>query len=77
MEDFDFELEYKVTHFNVSCVKNGYSVDERSENNRFTDAQRELIKGLGRGQKVFINEIKAIGPDKISKPLGSITITID
>jgi gliding motility-associated protein GldM len=77
MEDFDFELEYKVTRFNVSAVKNGYSVDERSENNRFTKAQIELMSGMARGTKIFINEIVAVGPDKTPKKLGGITITID
>lgn len=77
MEDFDFELEYKVTRFVVSTVKGGYLQEEQSSTNRFTEAQRELIKGLGRGSKVIINDIKAQGPDKVTRSLGSITITID
>ncbi|PZX15930.1 gliding motility-associated protein GldM [Breznakibacter xylanolyticus] len=77
MEDFDFELEYNVTRFVVSAVKNGYSVDEPSTNNRFTPAQKELIRSLGRGSKVFITEIRAVGPDKVSKALGGISLTLD
>jgi gliding motility-associated protein GldM len=77
MEDFDFELTYNITRFNVSVVKNGYQVDEPSKNNRFTEQQKELIKGLARGSKVFINDIKAVGPDKVTKSLGSVTITLD
>jgi len=77
MEDFDFELEYNVTRFVVSTLKNGYIVDEPSTNNRFTDAQKLLINGCQRGTKVFISDIKAVGPDKVTKNLGSITITID
>ena len=77
MKDFDFELEYKVTRFVVSAVKNGYSVDEPSSNNMFTKAQLDLIKSLGRGSRVFITEIKAVGPDKMTKSLGGIALTID
>jgi gliding motility-associated protein GldM len=77
MDDFDFELEYVVTRFNVSAIKNGYNVDEPSKNNRFTDAQKDLVKGLARGAKVFINDIKAVGPDKRTVSLGSITLTLD
>jgi hypothetical protein len=77
MEDFDFQLEYVITRFNVSIMKGGYVIDEPSKNNRFTSAQMELIKGLGRGSKVFINDIKAVGPDKVTKSLGSITLTLD
>lgn len=77
MEDFDFELEYKVTRFNVSAVINGYSQDASSPNNRFTDEQITLMKSLTRGAKVYINGIVARGPDKVPKKLGSITITLD
>lgn len=77
MEDFDFDIEYVVTRFNVSAIKNGYNVDEPSKNNRFTDAQKELVKGMARGTKVFVNEIKAVGPDKKTRSLGSVTLTID
>jgi gliding motility-associated protein GldM len=77
MDDFDFELEYVVSRFNVSAIKNGYNVDEPSKNNRFTDAQKELVRGLARGAKVFINDIKAVGPDKRTVSLGSITLTLD
>ena len=80
-EDFDFELEYKVIQFTVSAVRNGYTVDEKSTNNRFTDQQKELIRGLSRGAKLSIIDIKAKKPgDPTSVPatkLGGINITLD
>ncbi len=77
MKDFDFELEYKVTRFTVSAIKNGYSVDETSKSNVFTEAQKELIKGMSRGQKVSIENIRAKGPDGSTRNLGTITFVLD
>jgi gliding motility-associated protein GldM len=77
MKDFDFELEYKVSRFNISVLKGGYIVDERSNSSRFTDAQKELIKTMSRGSKVSIEDIRAKGPDGSTRKLGTITFILD
>ncbi|TRX61578.1 gliding motility protein GldM [Carboxylicivirga sp. M1479] len=75
--DFDFELEYKVTQFSIAATKGGFFQSEPSKSNRLTDAQIELINSLGRGAKLMVEEIKAIGPDKRNKKLAPIVLTID
>ncbi|TLX70961.1 gliding motility protein GldM [Labilibacter sediminis] len=76
MKDFDFELEYTVTRFNVSVLKNGYIVDEPSKSNRFTKEQKELIKNMPRGSKVSIEDIRAKGPSG-TRNLGTMTFVLD
>ena len=76
-DDFDFDLEFKVTSFVVSIIKGGYLQDARSKNNKFTQEQKALIKSVGRGGRVFIESIKAVGPDKTPRKLNTITFTID
>jgi len=76
-DDFDFDLEFKVTSFTVSIIKGGYLQDARSKNNKFTKEQMDLIKSVGRGGRVFIENIKAVGPDKTPRKLNTITFTID
>ncbi|MBS2210053.1 gliding motility protein GldM [Carboxylicivirga mesophila] len=76
-DDFDFELEYKVTQFSISTIKGGFFVSEASNSNRLTDAQQDLIKGTTRGAKINIEEIKAIGPDGRNRKLASIVLTVD
>ncbi|WP_439182918.1 gliding motility protein GldM [Carboxylicivirga taeanensis] len=76
-DDFDFELEYKVTQFSISTVKGGFFVSEMSNSNRLTEAQKNLIKGTTRGAKINVEEIKAIGPDKRNRKLASIVLTVD
>ncbi len=76
-DDFDFDLEFRVTGFMVSTIKGGYLQDARSKNNKFTQEQKDLINSVGRGGRVFIEEIKAVGPDKTPRKLNPITFTID
>jgi gliding motility-associated protein GldM len=77
MKDFDFELEYKVTGFNVSVLKNGFIQDARSNDNRFTEEQKELIKNTPRSSKVQIEDIRAKGPDGRTRNLGTLTFVLD
>ncbi len=77
MEDFDFDLEFKVTSFTVSALKGGFIVDERSKSNKLTQAQKDLISGLSRGSKVSFESIRAKGPDGSTRNLGTITLVID
>jgi len=77
MKDFDFELEYKVTRFTVSVLKNGFIQDAISKSNKFTDEQKELIKTLNRGSKVSIEDIRAEGPDGRTRNLGTLTFVLN
>lgn len=77
MENFDFDLKWTISRFTVSTTRGGYQVDETSESNMLTEAQKELIKSTSRGQKVYFENIRAIGPGGTRRALGSITISID
>ncbi len=76
MENFDFDLQFKVTEFKVSVNVGGFSNDKVSKSNRFTPEQFALIKQANRGQKVYIEDIKAVGPDGSIRLLGSIALTL-
>jgi gliding motility-associated protein GldM len=76
MENFDFDLSFKVIEFNVSVNVGGFSNDKPSKSNRFTPEQMALIKQVQKGQKVYIEAIKAVGPDGIPRQLGNISLLI-
>ncbi|HOT14459.1 MAG TPA: gliding motility protein GldM [Bacteroidales bacterium] len=76
MENFDFDLQFKVTEFKVSVNVGGFSNDKTSKSNKFTPEQFNLIKGANRGQKVYIEDVKAVGPDGSIRLLGSIALTL-
>src|SRR4030042_6308025 len=49
MENFDFDLTFRVTEFTVLVVIQGFVTPASSNSARFTDKQKELISALSRG----------------------------
>lgn len=76
MKDFVMDVKFTVTGFAISTVRAGFLVSERSTSASFTPAQRTLINGLQKGQKFYIEEIKATGPGG-NRKLSPIAFTVD
>jgi gliding motility-associated protein GldM len=77
MENFDFDLTFRVTEFTVLVVVQGFVTPASSNSARFTDKQKELIGSLSRGAPLFIQDIKAVGPDGTVRPLNTISFKIN
>ncbi len=77
LENFEFDLEYKVTSFTIGISSQGFTNDYPSSNNMITTAQREQINNLRRGQELIFKQIKAVGPDGIEKALPPIILKIN
>jgi gliding motility-associated protein GldM len=77
IEGFDFDLRYNVTEFKVTINERGFDQSETSTNNRITDAQKALLGRLTRGKKLYIEGIKAVGPDNRPQDLSPIIITVN
>ncbi len=80
IEDFDFEMPFVVTSFQVSAKPGGsdYWVKGDSKDNRFTEEQKGIIRNLRRGDKLIIDDIKAKGPsDNIPRNLAPIIFRIN
>lgn len=77
MENFEFDLEFKIIEFTVSTTdRGGYTIDAGTKGNVFTKAQQNLIKALKRSQRLNIEDIKAIGPDGSVRNLAPIVFEI-
>ncbi len=77
MDNFDFDLSFRVSSFSVSTVRSGYIRIEEAEGSAFTSAQKDLIGSAGVGSQVTINNIEAKGPDGTTRDLGSISFTVN
>lgn len=77
LENFEFDLRYDVTAFTITSIVNQYADDESSSDFKLTDKQKELIRLVQRGQKIFIDDIKARGPDGIERDLPPIIFKIN
>ncbi|SFE03453.1 gliding motility protein GldM [Thermophagus xiamenensis] len=76
MDNFDFDLKFKVVGFTVSTIRNGYLQFKDSESAIITTDQKNLIRNSSVGSVVMFNNIKAQGPDGTTRDLGSINFTL-
>ncbi len=73
MENFDFDLKFKVISFVVSTTdRGGYVKEEKARGPRFNSAQKRLIASARPKSRVLITDIKAKGPDGSIRSLNSI-----
>lgn len=77
LDEFDFDMKFKVIGFNLYTIGGGGYVKEASSNSaRFTKSQKQIISNVKRGQRVIIDNIKAKGPDGRIRKLQSVTFKI-
>ncbi len=76
-DNFLFDVQYEVTEFKVNVLgSGGVNLIEPSENSKFTGAQQTILRRMRPGQRVNIEDIKAIGPDGVVRDVNVISIKI-
>jgi len=76
MKDFDFDLKFTVTKFEISMSVGGQFISKASNSNRVTPEMSEMLRAAKNGQKVFIEGIRAQGPDGTIRSLGSLAFKV-
>ena len=76
MENFEFDMQFEVTGFTVSTVRDGYMRRQETDGAVFTEEQKNLIETAVPGSNIIISNITAQGPDGRTRDLGSITFTL-
>ncbi len=75
--DFDFDFKYKVTQFDVQTSGiAGYVNIKKSNTNRFTADQKDMLNRAKPQSIVYISNIKAIGDDGKTRNLDPISFKI-
>ena len=75
--DFDFDFKYKVTGFDVQTSGvAGYVNIKKSNTNRFTADQKDMLSRVKPQSIVYISNIKAIGDDGTTRNLDPISFKI-
>lgn len=77
LENFDFDLKFTVKGFKVSAIIKGFEQSKISPSNIITPDQKQIIQNAEKGQRVFFEDIKAVGPDGSVRSLGSITFKLN
>jgi len=77
LDEFDFDMKFKVIGFNLYTIaEGGYVKEARSNSAKFTRTQKNIISKAKRGQRVIIDNIRAKGPDGKIRKLQSVTFKI-
>ena len=76
MENFDFDLNFKVTSFKLTMIVGGTPIEKVSNSNRVTGDMKTMLSKAKPGSKVYIENIKAKGPDGTIRKLGSIALKV-
>lgn len=76
MENFDFDLKFTVTSFKLTMIVGGTPIEKTSKSNRVTGEMKTMLKKAKPGQKVYIENIKAKGPDGTVRKLGSLSFKV-
>ena len=77
MKDFQFDLHFTVNSFTMGTIINGDWIPKNTRGNRFTPDMLNMIRNARRGQKFFLENIQATGPDGITRTLNPISLTIN
>ena len=77
MKDFDFDLKFTVTQFKIAMTVGGQYVEQSSKSNRVTPDMKTMLSKAKRGQKVYIEGIKAKGPDGTIRNLGALAFKVN
>ncbi|MBI9033529.1 MAG: gliding motility protein GldM [Bacteroidales bacterium] len=75
--DFDFELNFEITRFNMVITQGGDVFEEPANGNRLTASMKSKIKNLKRGQKIWFEDVYAKGPDGTTRRLGTISLKLN
>ena len=77
LKDFDFDLKFKVTQFDVNLSgAGGYERKYTTTGNRFSAEQKSQFSKLAQGSLIYIDNIMAKGDDNTDRPLAPISFKI-
>jgi gliding motility-associated protein GldM len=75
--DFDFDLTFTVTEYTVLSIVQGFVREVKVKGNLFNQDVRNLLNNLSKGSPVYIQDIKAVGPDGSVRPLSTINFKLN
>ena len=84
LENFEFDAKYKVISFSFMMLPKGKDVvgpfaAANRNGCRFSDGANieKAMQSAKAGDRIFIDDIKAIGPDNMVRPIGGLLITLN
>lgn len=76
MENFEFDLRFEVVSYTISATVRGNVVESPCRGAALSSDARTIIRELKSGQKLYIEKIKAKGPDGTVRDLGTVALKV-
>ena len=77
MENFDFELFFRITSFKMTMVCRGRDpIELDSDSNLLTPFMKQVILGAPAGSRIFFEYIRASGPDSTIRSLSPLNFVL-
>lgn len=76
MDNFDFDLNFRITSFSFTMNMGGDLVTRTATGNCLSQDMKNMVSKAGRGQKIYIEDIKAVGPDGTQRTLGTLNLKV-
>ena len=78
MENFDFELYFKITKFKMTLARKGKPdpIELETTGNAMTSQMKEAIGAARAGDKIYFEYIDAVGPDGRTRRLDPLNVVL-
>lgn len=76
MENFEFELKFDVIEFTVVATIGGEVKETVIKGNRITEDAKAMFGRVKNGQRIWIENVKAKGPDGTVRKLGTLALKV-
>ena len=76
MENFEFDLKFEVVEYRVTMIVNGVPLEKVTKGAAVSGDMKEMFKKAKPGQKIYIEGIKARGPDGTVRNLGGLSFKV-
>ena len=76
MENFEFDLKFDIVEFRVTMIVGGTPLEQATKGPAVSSQMKEMFAKAKPGQKIYIEGIKAKGPDGTVRSLGSLSFKV-
>ena len=76
LENFQFDLTFQIVEYTVSATLSGSLAEERVQGAAMSSKAKEIVGKVKTGQKVYIENIKAKGPDGRTQSIGTLAFKV-
>jgi hypothetical protein len=76
MENFEFDLRFEIISYVVSATIKGNVVEQECRGPGLSGNAKKILNEMKSGQKLYIEKIKAKGPDGSIRDLGTVALKL-